>query len=195
VKSSLDYKKNFLCVLTESKVSDGPRGAVLVREWHPGPGRGGGGGPHAGRTRGHRGQFRRRNLRRRGGQRVSVSRKRQEQTDGSRRVCIGGRAGGRRRSSVSQWPGTEGRQSGGSRERQSPRQGEAGKDTEQKGKASLGSRTNGLGGCVDDGAAREDSGSAAPMFAQLNLREKFAEFVGSAMSRSAGTTNGITTIM
>lgn len=34
---------------------------------------------------------------------------------------------------------------------------------------------NGLGGCVDDGAARGDSGSVAPMFAQLNLREKFAE--------------------
>ena len=34
---------------------------------------------------------------------------------------------------------------------------------------------NGLGGCVDDGAAKDDSGFAAPMFAQLNLREKFAE--------------------
>ena len=33
---------------------------------------------------------------------------------------------------------------------------------------------NGLGECVDDGAPR-DSGSAAPMFAELNLREKFAE--------------------
>jgi len=34
---------------------------------------------------------------------------------------------------------------------------------------------NGLGGCVCDGAAREDLDSAAPIFAQLNLREKFAE--------------------
>ena len=35
MKTSLDYKKNFLCVLTESEISDRPRGAVLVREWHP----------------------------------------------------------------------------------------------------------------------------------------------------------------
>jgi hypothetical protein len=35
VKSILDYKKDFLCVLTESEISDGPHGAVLVREWHP----------------------------------------------------------------------------------------------------------------------------------------------------------------
>jgi hypothetical protein len=34
---------------------------------------------------------------------------------------------------------------------------------------------NGLGAYVDDGAAREISGFAAPMFTQLNLREKFAE--------------------
>ena len=35
MKTTLDYKKDFLCVLTESEISDGPRGAVLVREWHP----------------------------------------------------------------------------------------------------------------------------------------------------------------
>ena len=35
MKTSLDYKRASLCVLTESKISDGPRGAVLVREWHP----------------------------------------------------------------------------------------------------------------------------------------------------------------
>ena len=35
MKTSLDHKKDFLCVLTESEISDGPRGAVLVREWHP----------------------------------------------------------------------------------------------------------------------------------------------------------------
>ena len=35
MKTILDYKKDFLCVLTESEISDGPRGAVLVREWHP----------------------------------------------------------------------------------------------------------------------------------------------------------------
>ncbi len=35
MKTTLDYKKNFLCVLTESEILDGLRGAVLVREWHP----------------------------------------------------------------------------------------------------------------------------------------------------------------
>jgi hypothetical protein len=35
MKTTLDHKKDFLCVLTESEASDGPRGAVLVREWHP----------------------------------------------------------------------------------------------------------------------------------------------------------------
>jgi ERF superfamily len=34
MKTILDHRKNFLCVLTESEVSDGPRGAVLVKEWH-----------------------------------------------------------------------------------------------------------------------------------------------------------------
>jgi hypothetical protein len=34
MKSILDYKKDFLCVLTESKISDRPGSTVLVREWH-----------------------------------------------------------------------------------------------------------------------------------------------------------------
>jgi hypothetical protein len=35
MKTILDHRKNFLCVLTESEVSDGRPGAVVVREWHP----------------------------------------------------------------------------------------------------------------------------------------------------------------
>src|ERR1700733_2254915 len=35
MKTTLDYKNDFLCVLIESETSDEPRGAVLVREWHP----------------------------------------------------------------------------------------------------------------------------------------------------------------
>jgi hypothetical protein len=35
VKTTLDYKKDFLCVLTEFEVSDGSRGAVRTREWRP----------------------------------------------------------------------------------------------------------------------------------------------------------------
>ena len=34
MKTTLDYKKDLLCVLSESEISDGPRGAILVREWH-----------------------------------------------------------------------------------------------------------------------------------------------------------------
>jgi ERF superfamily len=35
MKTALDHKKGFLCVLTESEISDGPRGTILVKEWHP----------------------------------------------------------------------------------------------------------------------------------------------------------------
>src|SRR5271168_3599228 len=35
MKTTLDYKKDFLCVLKESEISDGPRGTVLVKAWHP----------------------------------------------------------------------------------------------------------------------------------------------------------------
>jgi hypothetical protein len=34
MKTTLDYKKHFLCVLTELEISDRRRGAVLVKEWH-----------------------------------------------------------------------------------------------------------------------------------------------------------------
>ena len=35
IKTTLDYKKHFLCVLTESEISEGLRGVALVKEWHP----------------------------------------------------------------------------------------------------------------------------------------------------------------
>ena len=35
MKTTLDCKKEFLCVLTESEISHGPRGAIPVKEWHP----------------------------------------------------------------------------------------------------------------------------------------------------------------
>ncbi len=35
MKTTLDCKKDFLCVLTESEISHGPRGAIPVKEWHP----------------------------------------------------------------------------------------------------------------------------------------------------------------
>jgi hypothetical protein len=60
----LDYKKGFLCILTESEISHRSRGTVTLKEWHP---------VHAAEepevrtlvgTHRHRGQFRRRNLHR-----------------------------------------------------------------------------------------------------------------------------------
>src|SRR5208282_3554862 len=35
MKTNLDYKTNFLCVLAESEVADGPHGRTLVKEWYP----------------------------------------------------------------------------------------------------------------------------------------------------------------
>lgn len=35
MKTNLDYKTNFLCVLAESAVADGPHGLTLVKEWYP----------------------------------------------------------------------------------------------------------------------------------------------------------------
>ena len=35
MKTNLDYKTNFLCVLAESEVADGPHGCTLVKEWYP----------------------------------------------------------------------------------------------------------------------------------------------------------------
>jgi hypothetical protein len=34
MKTTLDYKKGFLCVLTESEISDASCGASAVKEWH-----------------------------------------------------------------------------------------------------------------------------------------------------------------
>jgi hypothetical protein len=75
----LDYKKVFLCVLRKFEISDGPRGAVMVREWHP---------VHVAEETEVRTLLglpvtlvnSYRNLRRRRGRRVSTCRERKEQT-------------------------------------------------------------------------------------------------------------------
>ena len=35
MRTILDYKRDFLCVLSESEVTDGPRGRSSVKEWYP----------------------------------------------------------------------------------------------------------------------------------------------------------------
>src|SRR5215472_4891564 len=35
MKTNLDYKTDFLCVVAASEVADGPRGRMLVRQWYP----------------------------------------------------------------------------------------------------------------------------------------------------------------
>ena len=140
MKTILDYRKDFLCVLTESEISDGPRGAVLVREWHP---------VHAAEEAEVRTLVGRPVTEVNSDEGIYIdeegnvfqlAEKGRSKPMEVEQVCVGARAGGRRHPDLSQWPGAEGRQSGGSRERQSPRQGKAGTDTEQKGKASLGPR-------------------------------------------------------
>src|SRR5882757_10814572 len=32
---TLDYKRNFLCVMAESELSDGPHGRCFMKEWYP----------------------------------------------------------------------------------------------------------------------------------------------------------------
>jgi len=35
MKTTLDYRKDFLCVLSESEVPDGKHNRTLVKEWYP----------------------------------------------------------------------------------------------------------------------------------------------------------------
>ena len=140
MKTILDHRKNFLCVLTESEISDGPRGAVLVREWHP---------VHAAEEAEVRTLVGRPVTEVNSDEGIYIdeegnvfqlAEKGRSKPMEVEQSALEGEPAGADDSGVSQWPGAEGRQSGGSRERQSPRQGKAGTDTEQKGKASLGSR-------------------------------------------------------
>jgi hypothetical protein len=177
MKTILDHRKNFLCVLTESEVSDGQRGAVLVREWRP---------VHTAEEAEVRTLV--------GCPVTQVSSEEGIYVDEEGNVfqlAEKGRskpmkveqvalerepAGADTQTSVSGRAPKEGRaeEAPSDNHRGKVRQGRA-PNRKAKRHSDRAESANGLGGCVDDGAAREDSGFAAPMFSQLNLREKFAE--------------------
>ena len=140
MKTTLDYKKDFLCVLTESEVSDGQRGAVLVREWHP---------VHAadeaevrtlvGRpvteVNSDEGIY----IDEEGNVFQLAEKGRSKPMEVEQSAWEGEPAGADDQASANGRAPKEGKAEE-SRERQSPRQGKAGTGTEQKGKVSLGPR-------------------------------------------------------
>ena len=177
MKSILSFKNGLLCVLTESDISDGLYRVNRAKEWHP---------IHAAEEAEVRTLI---------GRPVS-------EVDSEEGIYIDEEGNvfqlaekGRSKPMEVEQSALEGEPAGA--DDQAPANGRAPKEGKAEGAASDNHRgkvrqgripnrrakrrsdrpesANGLGGCVDDGAAREDSGSAAPMFAQLNLREKFAE--------------------
>ncbi len=177
MKTILDHKKNFLCVLTESEIADGPRGAVLVREWHV---------VHAAeevevRTLVGRpvtevnsdegiyideegNVFQLAEKGRSKPMEVEQSASEQEPAGADAQASANGRVP------------KEGKPEGAANDNHGDkvRQERTPKRNAKRGSARAES-ANGLGGHIENGATKEDSGFAAPMFAQLNLREKFAE--------------------
>ena len=178
MKTTLDYKKDFLCVLTESEISDGSRGAVLVKEWHP---------VHKAE------EAEVRTLEGRPVTEVNsdegiyideegnvfqlAEKGRSKPMDVEQSAWEREPAGADAQTSANGRAPTEGKASEGA-----PSDDHGGKVRQERTPKRRAKRRSGraesagnLGGHIDDGAAREVSGFAAPMFAQLNLREKFAE--------------------
>ena len=177
MKTILDHRKNFLCVLTESEVSDGRRGAVLVREWHP---------VHTAEEAEVRTLVGRPVTQVNSDEGIYVdeegnvfqlAEKGRSKPMKVEQVALEREpAGADTQTSVSGRAPKEGRaeEAPSDNHRSKVRQGRA-PNRKVKCRSDGAESANGLGGCVDDGAATEDSGFAAPMFSQLNLREKFAE--------------------
>jgi hypothetical protein len=173
MKTTLDHKKDFLCVLTESETSDGARGTALVREWHP---------VHRAaeaevRTLVGRpvtevnsdegiyvdeegNVFQLAEKGRSKPMEVEQSASEREPAGADAQPSVNGRApkGGKTGAAVSD------NHSGKVRQRTPSRKASGRSDRAESANS----------GAVDDGAAREDSGFAAPMFAQLSLRQKLA---------------------
>jgi len=177
VKAILDHKKNFLCVLTESEVSDGPRGAVLVREWRA---------VHAAEEAEVRtllgrpvtevnsdegiyvdedgNVFQLAEKGRSKPMEVEQSALERETAKPDDPASANGRApnGGKKGGTASEDHGDKAEQG------RTPKRSAKHRSTRARSADSLGAH-------IDHGAATEDSGFAVPMFAHLNLREKFAE--------------------
>ena len=176
MKTSLDHKKNFLCVLTESEIADGPGGAVLVREWHA---------VHpadeaevrtlVGRpvteVNSDEGIY----IDEEGNVFQLTEKGRSKPMEVEQVALEREPAGADTQTSVSGRAPKEGKaeEAPSDNHRGKVRQGRA-PNRKAKCRSDRAESANGIGGCVDDGAAR-DSDFAAPMFSQLNLREKFAE--------------------
>jgi hypothetical protein len=176
MKPILDYKKDFLCILTESEISDGPRGGVLVKEWHP------------------INKAEEAEVRTLVGRPVTevdsdegiyideegnvfqlTEKGRSKPMEVEQSAWEAEPAGADDQASVNGRAAKEGRAEESARDnhRGKVRQGRI-PNRRAKRRSDRPESANGVGGGVDDGA-REDSGFAAPMFAQLNVREKFAE--------------------
>ena len=178
MKSILDYKKDFLCVLTESKTLDRPGGTVLVREWHA---------VHAAEEAEVRTLMGRPVTQVNSDEGIYVDEEgnvfqlaekgRGKPMEIEQSALEGEPAGADDQASANGRAPTEGKPLG---EAANHNHGDkVGQERTPKRKAKRGSAraesANGLGVNIDDSAPREDSGFAAPTFAQLNLREKFAE--------------------
>jgi hypothetical protein len=175
MKASLDHKKGFLCVLTEFETSDGPRGVVLVREWHP---------VHAAEEAEVRtlvgrpvteadsdegiyideegNVFQLAEKGRSKPMEIERSALEREPAGADLQTSVNGRAPKESKSSE-EVPNNGGKV----RKERTPR---------RNGKRRLApaGSVNSLGAHIDDGAAREDTGFASSMFAQLSLRQKLA---------------------
>jgi hypothetical protein len=196
MKTSLDYKRDFLCVLIETVISDGPRGAVLVKEWHPV----------------HRAEHA--EIRTLVGRAVT-----EVNSDEGIYVYEEGNVfqlaeKGRSKPMEVEQLAREGQPAeadasaptnGLAPKESKPSEGAAssnkggkvrqGRTPNRKAKrrSACAESANGLATRIDDGATRENSGFAAPMFAQLSLRQKLAVVRRRPMCRSVGTTSAKTT--
>jgi hypothetical protein len=174
VKTTLDYKDGFLCVLTESEISDGP--LVPTRQWHP---------VHPAEEAEVRTLVGRPVTEANPDQGIYVDEEgnvfqlaekgRSKPMEIEQHASERGPAGADAQTSINGGAPKGGKAEGAAsdihgdkvvRERIPKRK--------AKRRSARAESANGLGAPIDDGAAREDSGFAAPMFAELSLRQKLA---------------------
>jgi hypothetical protein len=176
-KTTLDYKKGSLCVLTETAISDRARRAVLVRVWHS---------VHdadeaevrtlLGRpvteVNSDEGIY----IDEEGNVFQLAEKGRSKPMEIEQPASEGEPAGADAQASVNGRAPKEGKPSGGAASDNHGEKVGQGRIPRKKAKrrSARAVSANGLGAHIDDGAAREDSGFAAPMFAQLGLRQKLA---------------------
>jgi hypothetical protein len=177
ISTILDYKKAFLCVLREFEISKRPRSAVLVREWHP---------IHRAEEAGVRTLVGRPVTEVNSDEGIYVdeegnvfqlaekgkSKPMEVEKSVSEREAAGADAqtstngGAQKESKPSAEAATDNHRDKVVRERIPKRK--------AKRRPSRAESANGLGVHIENGATKEASAFAAPMFAQLSLRQKLA---------------------